>query len=58
MARGIGDETTVWNPVVYRSDGAWIGVMPDGRIGVGVEEEGRAALETTGFVPHVALPGA
>lgn len=39
-----------WNPVVYRGDGAWIGIMPDGRIGVGVESEGRAALASSGFV--------
>ena len=40
-----------WTPVVYRGDGAWIGIMPDGRIGVGVESEGRAALVSSGFVP-------
>lgn len=40
-----------WTPVVYRGDGAWIGVMPDGRIGVGVESEGRSSLEGSGFVP-------
>lgn len=42
---------TEWTPVVYRGDGAWIGIMPDGRIGVGVETEGRATLEGSGFVP-------
>ncbi|WP_181803397.1 hypothetical protein [Streptomyces shenzhenensis] len=42
---------TEWTPVVYRGDGAWIGIMPDGRIGVGVELEGRATLEGSGFVP-------
>ncbi|MFF1834218.1 hypothetical protein ACFVXE_08435 [Streptomyces sp. NPDC058231] len=36
---------------MYRGDGAWIGIMPDGRIGVGVELEGRATLERSGFVP-------
>lgn len=40
-----------WTPVVYRGDGAWIGIMPDGRIGVGVESEGRSSLEGSGFVP-------
>jgi hypothetical protein len=40
-----------WAPLVYRSDGAWIGIMPDGRIGVGVEGEGRATLEGSGYVP-------
>lgn len=40
-----------WTPVMYRGDGAWIGIMPDGRIGVGVESEGRAALTGSGFVP-------
>lgn len=37
--------------MVYRGDGAWIGVMPDGRIGVGVESEGRSSLVGSGFVP-------
>ncbi|WP_143035868.1 hypothetical protein [Lentzea fradiae] len=36
---------------MYRGNGAWIGTMPDGRIGVGVESEGRATLEGSGFVP-------
>ncbi|RKN22126.1 hypothetical protein D7147_05265 [Micromonospora musae] len=40
-----------WKPVVYRGDGAWIGIMPDGRLGVGVESEGRATLTGSGFVP-------
>ncbi|SEE20871.1 hypothetical protein SAMN05428945_6777 [Streptomyces sp. 2224.1] len=40
-----------WLPVVYRGDEAWIGIMPDGRIGVGVELEGRATLEDSRFVP-------
>ncbi|MFF9158011.1 hypothetical protein ACF1AB_37955 [Streptomyces sp. NPDC014846] len=40
-----------WTPLVYRGDGAWIGIMPDGRIGVGVESEGRSTLEGSGFVP-------
>ncbi|WP_156178672.1 hypothetical protein [Saccharothrix sp. ST-888] len=51
MTTGHGAEMTEWTPVVYRGDGAWIGIMPDGRIGVGVELEGRATLEGSGFVP-------
>jgi hypothetical protein len=46
-----GVRMTSWNPVVYRGDGAWIGIMPDGLIGVGVESEGRASLVGSGFVP-------
>lgn len=48
---GHGVEMSNWTPVVYRGDGAWIGIMPDGRVGVGVESEGRAALASAGFVP-------
>ncbi|TPQ20143.1 hypothetical protein [Streptomyces sporangiiformans] len=40
-----------WTPVVYRGDGAWIGVMPSGEIGVGTEVEGRATLEGSRFIP-------
>lgn len=40
-----------WIPVVPRSDGAWIGIMPDGEIGVGVESEGRASLKSSSFIP-------
>lgn len=40
-----------WNPVVYRGGGAWIGIMPGGLIGVGVELEGRATLDASGFIP-------
>ncbi|MER7818564.1 hypothetical protein [Streptomyces sp. NPDC096153] len=40
-----------WIPVVYRGDGAWIGIMPDGALGVGVETEGRATLEGSDFAP-------
>ena len=40
-----------WIPVLYRGDGAWIGIMPDGLIGVGVESEGRASLVASGFIP-------
>ncbi len=40
-----------WAPVVYRGDGAWIGLMPGGKLGVGVETEGRATLEDSNFVP-------
>ncbi|MER6765015.1 MULTISPECIES: hypothetical protein [Amycolatopsis] len=42
---------TEWTPAVYRGDGAWIGIMPGGLIGAGVELEGRATLEASGFVP-------
>ncbi|WP_405407477.1 hypothetical protein [Streptomyces decoyicus] len=51
MTTGRGVEMGKWTPVVYRGKGAWIGIMPDGRIGVGVELEGRATLEGSGFVP-------
>ncbi|GGK85882.1 hypothetical protein [Streptomyces flaveus] len=40
-----------WIPVIYRGDGAWIGVMPGGEIGVGTEVEGRATLEGSRFIP-------
>lgn len=40
-----------WVPVIYRGDGAWIGVMPSGEIGVGIEVEGRATLEGSRFIP-------
>jgi hypothetical protein len=40
-----------WVPVVDRGDGAWIGIMPTGEIGAGVELEARAALEPSRFVP-------
>ncbi|WP_405058264.1 hypothetical protein OG474_36765 [Kribbella sp. NBC_01505] len=39
-----------WVPLVYRSDSAWIGVMPDGQIGSGVEGEGRASLKQSNFI--------
>ncbi|MBM7813902.1 hypothetical protein [Saccharothrix algeriensis] len=48
---GRGVDMSGWTPVVYRGDGAWIGVMSGGRIGVGVEPEGRATLVGSGFVP-------
>jgi hypothetical protein len=51
MTTGRGGEAGKWVPLVYRGDGAWIGVMPDGEIGVGVETEGRASLEAAGYVP-------
>ncbi|WP_154814482.1 hypothetical protein [Actinophytocola xinjiangensis] len=46
-----GVNMTEWNPVLYRGNGAWIGIMPDGRIGVGTESEGRASLVDAKFVP-------
>jgi hypothetical protein len=46
-----GGETGRWLPLIYRADGAWIGVMPGGQIGVGVETEGRATLQDSGYVP-------
>jgi hypothetical protein len=39
-----------WVPLVHRGDGAWMGAMPDGRIGSGVEAEGRASLEESHFI--------
>lgn len=48
---GEGMEATTWTPVMYRSDGAWIGILPDGRLGVGVELEARASLVGSGFIP-------
>ncbi|WP_344175109.1 hypothetical protein [Kribbella lupini] len=40
-----------WQPLICRGDGAWIGLMPDGQIGVGVEGEARASLQAAGYVP-------
>ncbi|MEU2264330.1 hypothetical protein ABZ557_29575 [Streptomyces sp. NPDC019645] len=40
-----------WIPVVYRGDGAWIGIMPSGGLGVGIETEGRVTLEASNFTP-------
>ena len=51
MATGHGGRMAGWVPVVYRGDGAWIGILPCGGIGVGVEGEGRATLESSSFVP-------
>ena len=36
---------------MYRGDGAWIGILSDGRFGVGVEPQARASLAGSGFVP-------
>jgi hypothetical protein len=46
-ARRVGQ----WIPVIHRGDGAWIGIMPGGKIGVGVEMEARDTLEHSRFVP-------
>lgn len=40
-----------WVPLIYRGDRAWIGAMPGGEIGVGVEAEGRAFLKASGYIP-------
>ncbi|TCM48763.1 hypothetical protein EV648_10327 [Kribbella sp. VKM Ac-2568] len=48
---GCEGEAGTWLPLVYRGDGAWIGVMPGGQVGVGVESEGRATLRDSGYVP-------
>jgi hypothetical protein len=41
----------VWTPVLYRSDGAWIGRMPDGRLGVGTETQARASIADAKLIP-------
>jgi hypothetical protein len=51
MTTGNGGEMGKWVPLIYRGDGAWIGVMPGGEIGVGVEAEGRASLKASGYIP-------
>lgn len=48
---GNAGEAGRWLPLIYRGDGAWIGVMPGGQVGVGVEGEGRATLQDSGYVP-------
>lgn len=48
---GDGARAATWTPVLERTHGAWIGIMSDGRIGVGVETEERASLADSGFVP-------
>ncbi|GCD99243.1 hypothetical protein EHYA_06957 [Embleya hyalina] len=48
---GVGEDVTTWRPVLPRGNGAWIGILASGRIGVGVAGEGRASLEGSGFVP-------
>ncbi|MFF0123371.1 hypothetical protein ACFYP0_25310 [Micromonospora arida] len=40
-----------WKPVIYRGDGAWIGRMKSGELGVGTEEEVRASLKAAGLRP-------
>jgi hypothetical protein len=43
-----------WKPVLSTSYDSWLGVMPDGRLGVGKFDEGRVALRDSNFV--VAWP--
>lgn len=40
-----------WRPVIERGDGAWIGRMVDGRLGVGVLGEERVSLGQANMVP-------
>lgn len=42
---------STWKPVVYRGDGAWIGRMASGELGVGTENEERASLKAAGVRP-------
>ncbi|MFI5736552.1 hypothetical protein ACIA49_40925 [Kribbella sp. NPDC051587] len=51
MTTGNGANVNDWTPVVYRGDGAWIGVMSGGELGVGVEAAGRATLEGSNYQP-------
>jgi hypothetical protein len=37
-------------PVLRSSYDSWLGVMPDGTLGIGKEDEGRATLEGSGYV--------
>jgi hypothetical protein len=43
-----------WVPVMKTSYDSWLGVMPDGRLGVGKYDEGRVSLEESNWV--VAWP--
>lgn len=45
------EDPPVWKPVLYRSNGAWIGRMPDGRLGVGTETEARASIADAKLIP-------
>jgi hypothetical protein len=40
-----------WVPTIYRGDGAWIGRMASGRLGVGLESEERASLKDSCLRP-------
>ncbi|BCJ52196.1 hypothetical protein Asp14428_36710 [Actinoplanes sp. NBRC 14428] len=40
-----------WRPVIYRGDGAWIGLLASGELGVGTQSEERASLEAAGMRP-------
>lgn len=51
MTTDPGAENAGWQPVIYRGDGAWIGVTADGRLGVGVDTEERSSLVGAGFTP-------
>ncbi|MEU6771890.1 hypothetical protein [Streptomyces sp. NPDC046759] len=39
-----------WTPVLRSSYDSWLGVMPNGMLGVGKADEGRATLEGSGYV--------
>ncbi|MGW1917248.1 hypothetical protein ACWCQS_42920 [Streptomyces sp. NPDC002076] len=39
-----------WTPVLRSSYDSWLGVMPNGMLGVGKVDEGRATLEGSGYV--------
>ncbi|WP_157367989.1 hypothetical protein [Alloactinosynnema sp. L-07] len=45
------DDVGRWIPILYRGDGAWLGSMPSGVLGIGIESEGRATLVDADFVP-------
>lgn len=39
-----------WRPVLRSSYDSWLGVMPNGKLGVGKEAEGRVTLEGSDYV--------
>ncbi|MCD0447521.1 hypothetical protein LO763_28290 [Glycomyces sp. A-F 0318] len=45
------NDPLAWTPALYRSDGAWIGRMPDGRLGVGTEIEPRVCIADAELIP-------
>ncbi|MGV9564327.1 hypothetical protein [Streptomyces sp. NPDC003480] len=46
MGLDMGD----WTPVLKSSYDSWLGVMPNGMLGVGKADEGRVTLEGSGYV--------